>query len=508
MTLSDLSSTDAAHWLAQLDMVWQRRERQRGAAAQVAQAARAWSEQRGTLDPQVTRAASVVWAYVAWRGGQLGEAQAALHWVSADLPPTLWHCRALNVTVGVVGELGELAQAMAMAHAQLALSRQVQDREMEACALHDLGVLHNERGNLRGAPSLQQALRLFRAMQLVEGEAYAQLNLATALLLAGQVEAARAELQGALTLAARHGLGTVRTFALAQQGALEVPHDPGRAEVLLRAALREQQLNADRPLWEAVEPLARLLLAQQRPHEACLLVAAFTQEAQAQGFEVLAMQGHGLLAELHEHLGELQQALHHLRAHTAAFKQLRAEEHERRVQALEVTHRTALLRLQAEAEEARAEELTRLLQMDELTGLFNRRHLLTAGAELIRRQPGAVAVADLDHFKRVNDSFGHAVGDEVLRHIAGCLRAALPSTFAARTGGEEFVLLFPAHTVPLACQELGTLRAALPTEHLPPVTFTAGVTLCPDGDLTAAMRRADLLLYRGKAQGRNCVVVE
>ncbi|PTA66530.1 hypothetical protein [Deinococcus arcticus] len=297
--------------------------------------------------------------------------------------------------MGVLAELGEVAQAMTLSHVQLALSRQVQDRELEACALHDLGVLHNERGNLRGVQSLQQALRLFRAIGLVEGGAYTQLNLATALLLAGQVAAARAALQGALTLADRHGLGTVQTFALAQQGALEVPHDPARAEVLLRAALREQQLNADRPLWEAVEPLARLLLAQARPHEACLLVAAFTRAAQAQGFEVLAMQGHGLLAGLHDHLGQLQLALHHLQAHTTAFKQLRGEEHERRVQALEVTHRTALLRLQAEAEEARAAELTRLLQMDELTDLFNRRHLLTAGAELLRGQPGAVAVADL-----------------------------------------------------------------------------------------------------------------
>ncbi|PTA66529.1 hypothetical protein C8263_17435 [Deinococcus arcticus] len=108
----------------------------------------------------------------------------------------------------------------------------------------------------------------------------------------------------------------------------------------------------------------------------------------------------------------------------------------------------------------------------------------------------------------MNDAFGHEVGDEVLRHFAGCLHAALPGTFAARVGGEEFMLLFPGRSATVACQDLSALRAALPAAGLPPVTLTAGVVGCTDGHLPAALRRADLLLYQGKAQGRDCVISE
>ncbi|MFC4425822.1 GGDEF domain-containing protein [Deinococcus navajonensis] len=109
-----------------------------------------------------------------------------------------------------------------------------------------------------------------------------------------------------------------------------------------------------------------------------------------------------------------------------------------------------------------------------------------------RRGPSAVAILDLDHFKAVNDTYGHDGGDRVLRTGGQCLRSTLePETLPARSGGEEFVTIFPLTAFSTPAEQLEPLR----------ISFTAGVVGCDDGDLVAALRRADALL-EGKCRGR------
>lgn len=163
--------------------------------------------------------------------------------------------------------------------------------------------------------------------------------------------------------------------------------------------------------------------------------------------------------------------------------------------------------------------LTWLATTDTLTGLANRRHftaLLEAEIQRWQRsgQPAALLMLDLDFFKRVNDTWGHAVGDEVLRHFATVLRGALRRIdVPGRVGGEEFAILLPDTSEEDALAAAERLRASVeasPAQTVGgsiPVTVSIGVTLFREGDSghEAPMQRADEALYRAKQSGRNCV---
>ncbi len=178
----------------------------------------------------------------------------------------------------------------------------------------------------------------------------------------------------------------------------------------------------------------------------------------------------------------------------------------------------ALARAQAELEE-RNRELHALSIHDPLTGAFNRRYLDQRLAEAIPLavrgiQPLSVMICDLDDFKRVNDTFSHAVGDEVLRAVAGILRQHVrQSDVVARFGGEEFVVLFPATTLEQAAaagEKICTLVRSFAWDALHPglrVTLSAGVAQAgahPTHETLLA--EADGKLYEAKRRGKDCVV--
>ena len=175
-----------------------------------------------------------------------------------------------------------------------------------------------------------------------------------------------------------------------------------------------------------------------------------------------------------------------------------------------------------EALARRTEELERLSMLDALTGVPNRRHLderAAAEMALMRRKSTLLALVlfDLDHFKMINDTYGHAAGDIVLKTVAETARGLLrPSDFIARIGGEEFTLLLPRTNMQGAATIADRIRQALMAlniiyaEFRIPVTASFGVTLLSesDGDITEAMSRADIALYRAKRDGRNMVRIE
>lgn len=156
---------------------------------------------------------------------------------------------------------------------------------------------------------------------------------------------------------------------------------------------------------------------------------------------------------------------------------------------------------------------------DHLTGLHNRRAFFDAAEREIRRlkhrpRPLSLVLFDADHFKRVNDTHGHPVGDAVLCHIATTLRNGFREVdVVARIGGEEFAVLLPstdlqgAHTVAeRVCRKLAASPAATDAGAVA-CTVSAGIATMDDcgGDLAALMQRADQALYAAKAAGRNQV---
>lgn len=167
------------------------------------------------------------------------------------------------------------------------------------------------------------------------------------------------------------------------------------------------------------------------------------------------------------------------------------------------------------------EEVQRLSVTDPLTGLFNRRGLLTLGENELRRahrfrHPTTMIMVDIDHFKKVNDTYGHAVGDDVLRVVGERLRHSLRTQdILARYGGEEFAILVPECNAQMA--ELVAERLRLLFENHPvetqsgdiaiTVSLGAAVNRMMQEDLLVLLDRADSALYAAKQAGRNCVKV-
>ena len=151
---------------------------------------------------------------------------------------------------------------------------------------------------------------------------------------------------------------------------------------------------------------------------------------------------------------------------------------------------------------------------DPLTGLGNRRHLDAALASFAaNRTPFSVVALDIDHFKRVNDTYGHDVGDIVLKQLALQMRdVSRVDDLPCRVGGEEFVMLLPGAPRHIAAQVAERLRLLVETTALPTVghiTISLGVSSWPDGstDMPTVFKQADDMLYRAKHGGRNRVEV-
>ena len=174
-------------------------------------------------------------------------------------------------------------------------------------------------------------------------------------------------------------------------------------------------------------------------------------------------------------------------------------------------------RTELEAAKARLEVIA---ARDLLTGLFNRRHI---GERLSvacrdgekRRQPWCVALIDLDHFKRINDRFGHATGDRVLCHFAVLAQSILPAMCElGRWGGEEFLLLMPDTSAHEALQLIDRIRSGLSDRRCLPaalaelhLTFSAGLVEGSTHGPDELLERADHALYRAKAEGRDRTVL-
>jgi len=165
-------------------------------------------------------------------------------------------------------------------------------------------------------------------------------------------------------------------------------------------------------------------------------------------------------------------------------------------------------------------ELQRLSRHDALTGLLNRRAMEEALDGQLQRsrrtsQPFAVMMLDLDHFKRINDQHGHAVGDLALKHVAQLLQQAMRATDSlARFGGEEFIVLMPNSALSQAepvAEELRRLLAGSPLMHdASGVTLSVSVGVAQwrdaEDDASRVLSRADAALFQAKVQGRNRVV--
>jgi two-component system cell cycle response regulator len=172
---------------------------------------------------------------------------------------------------------------------------------------------------------------------------------------------------------------------------------------------------------------------------------------------------------------------------------------------------------------SRLDQSMEMAVTDQLTGLHNRRYMRAQLDQFVKRAnmggpPVSVLLADIDHFKRINDVYGHAAGDSALRVFSARLREHVrPTDLACRFGGEEFVVIMPDTPRPLAVTAAERLRSimaeapfALEGGEQLRVTMSGGVASVtpPDDDADALLARADAALYAAKQAGRDRVAAE
>jgi diguanylate cyclase (GGDEF)-like protein len=379
----------------------------------------------------------------------------------------------------------------------------------------------------------------------------------------GQWDGARQDYARALEMSRK--LGYARGEAYALRGLASVDNAQGDAKSALRRLDQAQTLQARLPdarLKAQIELQRGIALRLSKRHGESLVAlnAALTVFRNAESLAELSAT-HAALAATFAEIGDWRAAFEHQRKLKEGTDQLHRRQLDQRVATLKVEFDTAakdkenalLLREKAATEAAldqqrragrlqdvvialaallavllavlalrhrrTSRQMQSLAMTDELTGLPNRRHLLARLAQLIEKPgtaPCAVLIADLDHFKPINDDYGHLVGDEVLKAVADALKNAVRApVLLGRLGGEEFLFVLPdtdletARRVGERVRETVTQVDARRWFKDRSLSISVGVTVTQPGvdSVGGVLRRADEALYSAKAAGRNCVRV-
>lgn len=376
-----------------------------------------------------------------------------------------------------------------------------------------------------------------------------------------QWDGARNDFTTALEMSRK--LGYVRGEAYALRGLASVDNAQGNARLALQRLDDAQRLQAGLPderlraQIELQRGIALRLLKRYGESAAALNNALAVFRGADSLAEVSAV--HSALADTYAEAGDWRAAYEHQRKLKEGTDRLHARQIDERVASLKVEFDMAakekenalLLREKVATEAALAEQrragrlqglvialaallavvlailalrhrrtsrqMRTLAMTDELTGLANRRHLLMQLAALIEKPgapPCALLIADLDHFKPINDTYGHLIGDDVLRAVGAALKAAVREpALLGRLGGEEFLVVLPGADLQAARVAGERIREAVAAVDASPwfkhrsLTVSVGVTVAQPGvdTVSSALKRADEALYAAKEAGRNCV---
>ncbi|MFL5539540.1 MAG: diguanylate cyclase [Longimicrobiaceae bacterium] len=417
---------------------------------------------------------------------------------------------------------GDMARALEHFTAVLQISRELDDRLGISHAVNNIGNIHGRLGQYaRALEHHERALLLKREVGDVRGEGTALVNVGTDHESLEDYPRALEFYTAALEHCRLHGDRLTEAGVLCDLGDVQRKTGAfGRALTWYREAV-DASLAAGTAYHEAEARIGSglALAALGDAPGAVAEIAQALALAERIDSRVLVYEAHLALSEAYEAAGDAAKALEHFRAYHRVEDEVFSAEAERRIQAVLVKAEVEASQREAELLRRQAGELERLSREDSLTGLFNRRHVDAALALEWERASRfgrdlTVAMADIDHFKAVNDRFSHAVGDEVLRRVGEILRGGTRAVdVAGRWGGEEFVLLLVETPPERAAGLCEKLRAAVEAHDwsavAPGLAVTLSLGVAGNGeaaDPAALLAAADARLYQAKRAGRNRVV--
>jgi len=446
--------------------------------------------------------------------------------------------------------LGDFSQALDYQFRALALDQRSGNQGSRAATLRTIGVVYSRSGDLASGLDFYRrslALSTTPADAIERGKTLN--NIGINLKNLGQLEDAHAALTEAHAVFVGLGLPLQQSATLNNLGLVqERMGDPASAERTLREALALSEATGYRyGVAHASLYLGRLCLAQHRIEDAREWLTNALAVCERHQLRPTQFEVHEALADFYEEVGDTKSALDHFRRFHMLERAVQSEAARDKLRALQIQFELAAAKREADIERERQESLTRanaeldalnislteanlqktmLLDQlerqtyeDALTGLANRRRLDQRLADefalaLRHGRPLAVAMADLDHFKSVNDRFSHAVGDAALRATAKLLSAQVRHTdLVARFGGEEFVIVLVETDAAAALRVCEKLRTAVANHNWssihPGLSLTISIGVSADTTVATHDRMlamADRNLYTAKAAGRNRVV--
>jgi diguanylate cyclase (GGDEF)-like protein len=418
--------------------------------------------------------------------------------------------------------MGDQTQALAIYRDALQRERAAGMKREQVVTEHNIGhVLERQEKWSEAAQAFESSLQLSRDLHFSRGEAYALRGLAGAMQGRGESQRAMQLLDAAAALQKQipdarlaaeisvtrgitlHALNKLPAARTELMSALEILRKAGAMGELVTVYEQLAKVDADLGDWrrafqwqEAAKATTERLLRNQIDEQFSMLKFEFDTARRDKEYQALLREREANQRALEQSqrasiLQYIVIALATLIAGMLATIALRHNRNSRRMQNLALT--------------------------DDLTGVPNRRSVLSLLPQCLQANPRgttAVLVVDIDHFKLINDTFGHATGDRVLQLIAGVLRGSLrPPEFFGRIGGEEFLIVLPGADVRSALSRAEALRIAAKDAdisalipELGALTVSVGITISRTGDsISTILQRADMALYRAKAAGRNRV---
>lgn len=474
----------------------------------------------------------------------------AEHYFRTVASPAL--ARVLTFKGMVLSDLGDHSRALDLYREALGvfdLHRAEADPVQEATCYGSIGIACTQLGEFEQAEdAYRKSLKLYGGVRNAEGMGYLYNNLAILRVRAIQAipagerdSAAAAGLADELFEFIEQGLQlNARSIHSAHLGALlrgtrgDGLRALGRAEEALpdleHSLAAYEQMNSPRGQADVAADLGAALLELGRDDEALSRLHAGLEVAVAHELKDYQRRLRKQLSDGYEKRGDFREALDQYRTYHKLERELHDRDTQKKLQQLalreeiqqalqearEHSRRSEQLSAQNEALRLQTLELDRIAHVDALTGLANRRRFEEATAALPAALPigRAIAVLDIDFFKRINDTWSHAMGDRVLQAVGALLRAQCrDQDLVARIGGEEFVLLFDEIAPAQACEACERVRTAIESHEWDtlqpgmPVTVSIGLALADDRSaMTELLLLADKRLYAAKRNGRNRVV--
>ncbi|MBN1452424.1 MAG: diguanylate cyclase [Anaerolineales bacterium] len=431
--------------------------------------------------------------------------------------------------------LGDIPSALDYGLQALKLSQELNLRDREAWALDAVASFY--RDPEQSVQMHAKALKIFEDIQDVEGQSRVLNNWACVLLEKGDPPAALKKSEKCLQLIQKHSMKKNEIFVSGTMAEILIAMgEYSQAQEILQEAISlGETYGPDISHAYLLVAMGQTFLAQNELEQAETYFLEALAVATNLEIRSERMHCHEYLSEVYERRGNFDQALEHYKIFHALKESVAGESSARQIATLKMSHQIETVKRDAEIQRLQNEKLKleieehkriqaileNLATRDSLTNLNNRRHFLILAEKewhraLRYKHPFTVLMLDLDHFKQINDRYGHSIGDQALISVAGIIQATLrASEIAGRYGGDEFAIILPETTAQNGllvsrriCNEI--IEQVIQTET-GPIALTASIGVAGLSDenrksiqnLDALLIRADKALYKAKRAGKN-----